>query len=176
VVEHRAGWLDPVFVALTIAGYAGLVWILLAPVLAIWALRPVLAATVLTAACVWSSDLLALGFKELIDRPRPFEVLDQADPLIGATIGDSLPSGHAATSFAGAVVLSYLFRRGLGAFFLLALAVSFSRLYVGVHYPSDLLAGAVLGAAVAALAVGVVRLRRPTSAGRPRSEAAPPAG
>jgi undecaprenyl-diphosphatase len=176
VVEHRAGWLDPVFLALTVAGYAGLVWILLAPLLAIWARRPVLAATALTAVCVWSSDLLALAFKELIDRPRPFEVLEQADPLIGATVGDSLPSGHAATSFAGAVVLSYLFRRGLGAFALLALAVSFSRLYVGVHYGSDLLAGAALGTAVALLALGALRLRRPTSEGPRRSEAAPPAG
>jgi membrane-associated phospholipid phosphatase len=87
-----------------------------------------------------------------------------------------MPSGHAATSFAGAVVLTYLLPRAAPFLFLLAAAIAFSRVYVGVHYPSDVVAGAALGAAVALAALVLVRLRRPTSAGRPQSEEGPPAG
>jgi membrane-associated phospholipid phosphatase len=130
----------------------------------------------LTAACVWSADLIALGIKAATGRARPFEELPGVDTLLGATVGRSLPSGHAATSFAGAVILTYLLPRGAPVFFLLAVAISFSRIYVGVHYPSDVLAGAALGALVSLTALAILRLRRPTSASPPRSAGAPPAG
>ena len=71
VVEHRAGPLDPVFVGLTWIGYAGLVWIALAPLLALWAGRPLLLTTALTALCVWTTDLCATALKAVVDRPRP---------------------------------------------------------------------------------------------------------
>lgn len=157
-------------------GFAGLVWIALAPFVAYLAKRNALFATAFTAACVWSADLLALGLKAATGRPRPFETIPQADPLIGATVGQSMPSGHAATSFAGAVVLSYLQPRSAPYMFLLAVAIAFSRIYVGVHYPSDVAAGAALGAAVGLAGVLLLRLLRRTSGGRRRSEEAPRAG
>jgi undecaprenyl-diphosphatase len=170
------GWLDPVFVALSVVGYAGLVWIVLAVVLALAARKPLLTVTALTAGCVWAADLLTMGLKPLIDRPRPSVAVADADPLLGGTLGSSLPSGHAATSFAGAVVLAYVFRRGLFLFLVLAVAIAFSRVYIGVHYPADVLAGAALGAAVSFAALALLRFRRRTSAVPPRSEAAPPSG
>jgi undecaprenyl-diphosphatase len=176
VVEHRTGWLDPVFVGLSVVGFAGLVWIALAPLGAYLGRRSIFFGVGLTATSVWSADLIALGIKAATGRPRPFETIPQADPLIGATVGQSLPSGHAATSFAGAVVLSYLFRRAAPFVFVLAVAIAFSRIYVGVHYPSDVIAGAALGAAVGLAALALVRLRQPTSGARRRSEGAPPAG
>jgi membrane-associated phospholipid phosphatase len=176
VVEHRVGWLDPFFVALSVIGYAGLVWVGLAPLVGWLARRNLFFALGLTATCVWAADLVALGIKAATARPRPFETIPQADPLIGATVGLSLPSGHASTSFAGAVVLTYLMRRAAPYVFLLATAIAFSRVYVGVHYLSDVLAGAALGAAVALAALALLRLRRPTSTGRPRSGGAPPGG
>lgn len=157
-------------------GFAGLVWVALAPFVAYLAKRNGLFATALTALCVWSADLLALGLKAATGRPRPFETIPQADPLIGATVGQSMPSGHAATSFAGAVLLSYLLPRSAPYMFLLAAAIAFSRIYVGVHYPSDVVAGAALGAAVGLAGVGLLRLLRRTSGGRRRSEGAPRAG
>jgi undecaprenyl-diphosphatase len=175
VVEHRAAWLDPVFVALSIVGYGGLVWVALAVPVSVLARREPFLGLGLTAACVWSADLIALGIKLATGRPRPFEELPAVDKLLGAMAGQSLPSGHAATSFAGAVILTYLLPRGAPVFFLLAVAISFSRVYVGVHYPSDVLAGAALGAVVSLTAVAILRLRRPTSAGRRRSTGAPPA-
>jgi undecaprenyl-diphosphatase len=159
-----------------VIGYAGLVWIALAVVLSLLRRRALLTVTALTAACVWTADLLTIVLKPLVDRPRPSDTIADADPLLGGTLGSSFPSGHAATSFAGAVVLAYLFRRGLPLLLLLAAAIAYSRVYLGVHYPSDVLAGAALGAAVALLALALLRLRRRTSAIPRRREAAPPAG
>ena len=73
VVEHRVPPLDWLFVALSVAGYAGLLWIGLAAVLALWAQRPVLPTMVLVAATVWATDLVTLGVKSLVGRERPFE-------------------------------------------------------------------------------------------------------
>jgi undecaprenyl-diphosphatase len=165
-----------VFIGLSVVGYAGLVWILLAPVVSLLAKRDPFFGLGLAAACVWSADLIAFGIKAGVGRARPFETLPGVDALVAATVGYSMPSGHAATSFAGAVIITYLLPRAAAPAFLLAVAFSFSRVYVGVHYPSDVLAGAALGTAVSLTAIGLLRLRRRTSAGRRRSAGAPPAG
>ena len=166
--------LDPIFVAVTLAGYGGLVWIALAPPLAYWAKVPILRTTMITAGCVWTSDLLATALKTAVDRPRPFEAIAEPDPLITGTVASSFPSGHAATSAAGAVILSVLVGRGVWRWLApLALLIGFSRVYVGVHYPADVLAGALLGAAVA---LGFLRLLRLTSTDPRRSAAARPPG
>jgi membrane-associated phospholipid phosphatase len=89
---------------------------------------------------------LNTGVKLLVRRRRPS--LPGLPPLTGTITGLSFPSAHASISFAGA--LSYA-RLGLPRAPLLGLAggLACSRLYLGVHYPSDVLAGALLGAAVA---------------------------
>ncbi len=77
-------------------------------------------------------------------RPEPAGL----PPLVGTPTALSFPSSHASTSFAGALAYS---RMGLpaGALYALAGALAYSRLYLGVHHPSDVLAGALLGTAVA---------------------------
>jgi membrane-associated phospholipid phosphatase len=159
-----------------VAGYAGLLWIALAPVLAHRAGRPLLGATLLTAGTVWGADLITLVLKMTLERRRPYETLAEADPLLRASVGNSLPSGHAATSFAGAIILGYLFRRALPGLLALAALVAVSRVYVGVHYPSDVLVGAALGSMVALTVVAALRFRPRTSGAQRRSEAEPPAG
>jgi len=72
-------------------------------------------------------------------RPRGY------DPLIGLPHSSSFPSGHATMSFACATVLAVLEPRAAPAFFALAAAIAYSRLYLGVHWPLDVLAGAILG-------------------------------
>ncbi len=168
--------LDWLFVALTVVGHAALLWIALAPLLALRARKPVLFTTVATAATVWTADLLASALKVAAGRDRPYEHVPAADPLLRWDLGSSLPSGHAATSVAGAVILAYLLGRWGPWLGLLAAAVAFSRVYVGVHYPLDVLAGAAVGLVVGLAAVALVRRLRPTSAGPPRSGGVPPAG
>ena len=89
------------------------------------------------------------ALKLIVRRRRPR--LAGLPPLTGTPTQLSFPSAHAATSFAGARCYS---RIGLSAVPLYALAggLSLSRLYLGVHYPSDVLAGALLGTAIAAVA------------------------
>jgi membrane-associated phospholipid phosphatase len=104
----------------------------------------------------WSRALQTVGgvyalntaIKSIVRRPRP--KLAGLPPLTATATGLSFPSAHSSTSFAGAVAYGHL---GLPRVPLLTLAASMavSRLYLGVHYPSDVLAGAVLGAAVAQL-------------------------
>ena len=174
-MEHRAGWLDPVFVGLSVVGYYGAIWILLAAITALATQRSPAFPVLLTAASVWTADLAVLVLKPAFERPRPSLTVPQADPLMGAG-GYSMPSGHAATAFAGAVALTYMWKRAAPLFFLLATAIAFSRVYVGVHYPGDVLAGAALGAAVGAAWVLALRAPRRSGASPPRSGAGPPAG
>jgi undecaprenyl-diphosphatase len=103
----------------------------------------------LTLIAIVLADWSAMGIKALVDRPRP--PLRYAEPktLVPLPHDASFPSGHAATSFAAATMLSFAFPRFAPYLFVLATAVAFSRVYVGVHYPLDVIGGALLGVLVA---------------------------
>lgn len=91
--------------------------------------------------------------KNLIKRARPF--VDLSVTVVGGEAsGYSFPSSHATTAFAMAVILSNFQPKLRTLFFFLALCVSLSRVYMGVHYPSDIIAGAVVG-----IGIGSVSLR-----------------
>jgi undecaprenyl-diphosphatase len=132
---------------LSYAGRLGILWILIALVLcAAYRRWGVFALTVIAVAL---ADWSATALKALIDRPRP--PLRYAEPktLVPVPHDASFPSGHAATSFAAATMLSFAFPRFAPFLYVLAAAVAFSRVYVGVHYPLDVIGGALLGALVA---------------------------
>jgi undecaprenyl-diphosphatase len=124
----------------------------------------------LVTAGVAAADLLATGLKLLIARPRPYVQNPEPPPLLLTPLDLSLPSGHAATSFAGATLLMWCLPGRLApGLYVLATLVAFSRVYVGVHYPGDVVLGAALGIAVARALRLLVRARR-------RSPRAPPPG
>ncbi|MEO7109074.1 MAG: phosphatase PAP2 family protein [Polyangiaceae bacterium] len=119
-------------------------------------------------AAVLGASLIAFALKLAVHRLRPSAALGLR-PLWGNPGGFSFPSGHATGSFAVAafiatiVVLRYLDRPPAVAFSalvaLLAIGVGISRVYLGAHYPSDVLAAAVIGASVGTF-VGVLEKKR----------------
>ena len=91
--------------------------------------------------------------KHAVHRPRPCMVLPDVVERLGCTGSGSMPSAHAANWFAATMIVFIFYGRKLWLIlpvFFMAVAVSFSRVYNGVHYPSDVLAGAILGAGYAA--------------------------
>jgi undecaprenyl-diphosphatase len=157
IVHHRTGWLDPVFVWLTRIGSYGAIWLALALVLALVLRRPRVFLLVLAADAV--AEAAADILKVAIGRRRPPLVYPHPAPLVHDPSSHAFPSGHAATSFACATTLSLLFPRALPGFLVLAAAIAFSRVYVGVHWPGDVLAGAALGVVTALLLRAAIRSR-----------------
>lgn len=109
-----------------------------------------------------AADYLALALKHLVGRKRPYVSSPEPEPLMTTSLDLSFPSGHAATSFAGATLLALLAPRFAVPLLALAALIAWSRVYVGVHFPLDVLAGAALGVAVALAASVAVAMERRT--------------
>ncbi|HEX4121695.1 MAG TPA: glycosyltransferase family 39 protein [Verrucomicrobiae bacterium] len=99
----------------------------------------------LVAALCIGNWLIVDTLKHAVGRVRPFHVLDGVHLRIGMGDSFSMPSSHSANWFSAALILFVYFRRSIWAMLPLAVLVAFSRIYNGVHYPSDTLAGAALG-------------------------------
>lgn len=92
------------------------------------------------------SDLMSAQiFKPLFERVRPCHVISNVHLLVNCSQGLSFPSSHAVNSFGQAVLLSGMYPRRRIVFLLIAVVVSYSRVAVGVHYPFDVIGGAILG-------------------------------
>jgi undecaprenyl-diphosphatase len=85
--------------------------------------------------------------KELLERIRPCNALNDVITPVGCAGGFSFPSNHALNNFAAAVFLLRLFPAYKWFFLIVAILISISRIYLGVHYPSDVLGGALIGVA-----------------------------
>ncbi len=86
--------------------------------------------------------------KPLVARPRPCHTVEGVRLLYRCGSTYAFPSGHAVTSMAAAIFFGLLYRRFLWPLLALSVIVSYSRIYLGIHYPLDTLAGWVLGAAM----------------------------
>lgn len=106
---------------------------------------------VLIATIIISDQLNSTVFKDLFDRLRPCRTLDDINLLVDCGKGRSFPSSHAVNNFAAAVVLSEHFKKYKHLYLSIAFLVSFSRVYVGVHYPFDVFAGAIVGITIGLL-------------------------
>lgn len=99
---------------------------------------------------VASSDLVVNQLmKPFFRRVRPCNIVEGAHLLLGKKSSFSMPSSHAANFFAVGTVFSYFYRRYQVLFWFFASLVAYSRVAVGVHYPSDVLVGALVGAGLA---------------------------
>jgi undecaprenyl-diphosphatase len=113
------------------------------------------AALLLVVVIVCSDQLSSFVVKPLVQRPRPCHLVDGMPAvadihlLVGCGGGKSFPSSHAVNNFAMATVFAFYYRRWRYAFFSWAALIALSRVFVGVHYPSDILGGALVGGIVA---------------------------
>ncbi|MDR0924560.1 MAG: phosphatase PAP2 family protein [Hungatella sp.] len=148
-------WLDMFMKEITGLGDSGIFWIITGAVLLCFKKTRVIGLCVILS--------LAAGFlignmflKNLIARPRPCWI-DDSIPLLIKNPGDySFPSGHTLASFEGAVSI-WLFNRKWGTpALVLAVLIGFSRMYLFVHFPTDVLGGLVLGTLIAVLVHSMV--------------------
>lgn len=145
----RTGFLNELLVPISRAGDFGILWGVSGLLfLAHRRTRPGGAVTLcgLTAEYVTCEWIL----KPLIHRPRPYLVLEELVCLVPLESSASLPSGHAASSFTCAYLLTRSFGKKGALAYIPATIIALSRVYVGVHYLSDVLAGMALGTVVGA--------------------------
>ncbi len=152
-------------------------FVVLAGILLIWkgGARGRLCALMLALIIGPGDALISNTIKHLVNRPRPFVTLpdvrlpaskgnkarteamaSEENPVSPKPNYNSMPSSHAANWFAATMILLIYYRRSIFVMLPLACIVAFSRIYNGVHYPSDVLAGAILGAGYAAATIVIL--------------------
>jgi undecaprenyl-diphosphatase len=169
IVEHRSPLLDPLMWTLGVVGRGGLVWIAITALLAILRRLPLLALLQLGLALLLAAIVVDNVLKPAVHRERPYVAVPQIAVIGGKPDDYSFPSGHAGTSFAGATTLAGLFPAWRVAWWTLALLIAYSRVYLGVHYPLDVIAGAAIGTACGAV-VAPLFGRVPKNQGNRRSK------
>ncbi len=153
----RGPVLDRIMIFITYLGSSALIWVVPAAVL-LCRRRTRRSGVVILAAMLLGQLFGTLILKNIVMRPRPFNypqaLLTAGNLPISPPMGRwSFPSSHAVTAFAAATAMTLHDKRWGWAAFPAALLVSFSRLYLYVHFPTDVLAGAILGVLCALLAV-----------------------
>lgn len=153
----RQDWMNGFWKAVTMLGDGGWFWIALAAALLIPRKTRLMGFTALLAMGI-GALFVNIGLKNIVARIRPYEVVDGLRLLIDPQHDFSFPSGHSCASFASALVYLRTGPRKFGVpAMVLAALIAFSRLYVGVHYPTDVLAGIAVGILSALLAEKLVR-------------------
>ena len=174
--------LDALMPALSWSGNLGAVWLVLLGAIAAFGKKPgrriALAGLVSLVIGFASSEII----KEVTMRPRPFVALPDVSLLVGAPHSYAFPSGHTTSAFAAAGGTILAAKRLFGkvpawgwGMLALAAAIAYSRLYVGVHWPTDVAAGAALGLASgwAGARLALRRWREP-AVRSPKARATPP--
>ncbi len=145
--------LTPMMKVITALGDGGIFWILVA-ILCLCMGKTRRAGATIGLALLFSLIVNNGILKNAVARIRPYEVVEGLQCLVGRAVDFSFPSGHSGSSFAAATVIAYLFPKkyGIPAVVLAAL-IAFSRVYVGIHYPTDVLVGILDGILLGGLAV-----------------------
>lgn len=158
IQEHiRGSFIDGLMLLFSSVGHAGIIWIITGlALIAVKRYRKTGFLLLLTMGlCFVFNDII---IKNAVMRPRPFLAIEALYPLSPFPPESySFPSGHSCSSFASACVLTRGFKKRGWMFYILAAFIALSRPYVGVHYPSDILVGAIVGT------LGAVLLYAPLS-------------
>lgn len=136
--------LDSIMIFITSLGDKGSFWVLVS--FSLLFNKKTRTAGILTLAALLLNMLLGEGIlKNLFRRERPYHTFSDIMLLVKALPTYSFPSGHTSSSFAAAFVLSRYLKRYRFFFFGLAALIGFSRIYLFVHYPTDIVGGILLG-------------------------------
>lgn len=158
--QFRTPFGDFVMPLISKLGNGGIIWLVLSGLLCVFPKYRKAGVTMLTALAL---DVLLCNvmLKPLVGRMRPFTVNTGVELLINAPKDFSFPSGHTAASFAAAFALLFVKNKLWIPSMILASLIAFSRLYLYVHYPTDVLAGILLGLIVGVAANVICRLAEP---------------
>ena len=157
IEEHmHSGVCDAIFKNITHLGDGGILWIIVA--IALMLFRRTRYIGIAVAVSLALNSIICLGIlKPAFARLRPFMLDSGIDLILHAPTDFSFPSGHTASSFSAAVTL-LLYNRKYGVLALIVAAlIAFSRLYLMVHFPSDVIAGIALGILTGAAAFIVTK-------------------
>ena len=141
----RCNFLTPIMKAITYLGNSGLIWIIITLLLLMF--KKTRKIGILSAIALIEDLLICNVFlKQIIKRMRPYDRYSDLTRIIAKQPDYSFPSGHSAAAFASAMVIFKNGDKKMGIPALaLAILISASRLYVGVHYPSDVIGGIIIG-------------------------------
>ena len=153
----RVDFLDGLWRGITFLGEKGWFWIVLSIVLC--CMKKTRKAGVASLLSLLGSFLITnLLLKNLIARPRPYQEMETLILLIEKPLDYSFPSGHTSASFASALTCYQMLPKPYGTVFVvLAALVAYSRLYLGAHYPTDIIGGFLVAFAVSTLICRIVR-------------------
>ena len=159
--ELHTPMLDALMVGVTALGDHSLAWLVLGCALIV-PRRTRRAGAAILVALAFCTLVVDLALKPLVARPRPFMLDGGVELLIPKPGGWSVPSGHSAKSFAAATALAASLPAGSRRFavpaVLLATLIACSRLYLFVHFPTDVLAGAAIGTVLGVAAARILRM------------------
>lgn len=137
-------FLDKVMILITSLGNIGFIWVLIASILLMNSKYRKIGLMIICALVL--SLILGDGIlKHLLKRPRPFIADPGISLIIAKPLSYSFPSGHAASAFAAAGILVRTIKKYKTYMIVLAFLIAFSRVYLLVHYPTDVIGGIVLG-------------------------------
>lgn len=148
--------MDVIMKAFTFLGEAGWLWIALGVVFLFFKKTRKIGATVL-GALIFSLILCNITLKPIVARIRPYDIKEGIDLIISKPSDFSFPSGHTSASFAAAVAIFACNKKwGIEAI-VLAAVIAFTRLYLYVHFPTDVIAGIFLGTLCAVISYYIVK-------------------